>query len=98
MNSNPRRLGRSGPTVFPLALGAMGMSGGMYGPADEAESIATLHAALERGVTLIDTGDFYDTGKNELLVGKALQGKRDQALLSVKFGALRGPDGSWIGY
>lgn len=76
----------------------MGMSGGMYGPADEAESIATLHAALERGVTLIDTGDFYDTGKNELLVGKALQGKRDHALLSVKFGALRGPDGSWIGY
>lgn len=97
MNTTSRRLGRSGPTVSSLALGAMGMSGGMYGPADEAESIATVHAALEAGLTLIDTGDFYDMGKNELLLRKALAGRREQALLSVKFGALRGPDGSWIG-
>jgi len=70
---------------------------GNYGPSDEAESIATIHKALERGVTLLDTGDFYGVGHNELLVGKALAGKRDQALLSVKFGALRGPDGAWLG-
>ncbi|MDP1823940.1 MAG: aldo/keto reductase [Archangium sp.] len=97
MSITSRRLGRSGPTVSSLALGAMGMSGGMYGPADEAESIATVHAALEAGVTLIDTGDFYDIGRNELLLRKALAGRREKALLSVKFGALRGPDGSWIG-
>ena len=93
----PRTLGTVGPTVFPLALGAMGMSG-MYGPADEQESIATLHAALERGITLLDTGDFYGNGHNEMLIGRALRGRREQALLSVKFGALRGPDGSWIGF
>jgi aryl-alcohol dehydrogenase-like predicted oxidoreductase len=93
----PRRLGASGPTVFPIALGCMGMSG-MYGPADERESIATLHAALERGIDLIDTGDFYGTGHNELLIGRALQDRRGKALLSVKFGALRGPDGSWLGF
>jgi aryl-alcohol dehydrogenase-like predicted oxidoreductase len=92
-----RRLGTRGPTVFPLALGCMGMSG-MYGNADEAESIATLHAALERGVNLIDTGDFYGVGHNELLIARALEGKRDQALLSVKFGALRSPDGGWTGF
>jgi aryl-alcohol dehydrogenase-like predicted oxidoreductase len=75
----------------------MGMSK-MYGPADEAESIATIHAALERGVNLLDTGDFYGIGHNEMLIGRALQGRRDQALLSVKFGALRGPDGGWLGF
>jgi aryl-alcohol dehydrogenase-like predicted oxidoreductase len=74
----------------------MGMSG-MYGPADEAESIATIHAALEAGVTLLDTGDYYGAGHNELLIGRALRDRRDKALVSVKFGALRGPDGSWIG-
>jgi aryl-alcohol dehydrogenase-like predicted oxidoreductase len=82
--------------VFPLALGAMGMSG-MYGPADEAESVATIHAALDRGVTLIDTGDFYGMGHNELLIGRALRDRRDGAFISVKFGALRGPDSSWLG-
>ncbi|MDB4964440.1 MAG: Aldo/keto reductase [Myxococcales bacterium] len=91
-----RALGSHGPTVFPLALGCMGMSG-VYGPSDEAESIATIHAALEAGITLLDTGDFYGTGHNEMLIGRALKGRRDQALLSVKFGALRGPDGSWLG-
>jgi len=83
-----------------MALGCMGMGAdSMYGSADEAEGIATIHAALERGVNLIDTGDFYSIGKNELLVGKALTGaRRDKALLSVKFGALRGPDGAFHGY
>ena len=89
-------LGATGPRVFPIALGCMGMSG-MYGASDEAESVATIHAALERGVNLFDTGDFYGQGHNELLVGRALKGRRDRALISVKFGALRGPDGSWTG-
>jgi len=92
-----RPLGSAGPAVFPLALGCMGMSR-MYGPADEGESIATIQAALDSGINLLDTGDFYGTGHNELLLGRALRGRRQQALLSVKFGALRAPDGSWIGY
>jgi aryl-alcohol dehydrogenase-like predicted oxidoreductase len=96
-STQPRSLGAAGPSVFPLALGCMGMSG-MYGDADEGESIATLHAALDRGVTLLDTGDFYGMGHNELLIGKALRDRRDRALLSVKFGALRGPDGAWLGF
>ena len=69
----------------------------MYGPADERESIATIHAALDAGITLLDTGDYYGAGHNELLIGRALRDRRDKALLSVKFGALRGPDGSWLG-
>ena len=93
----PRRLGSTGPAVFPIALGCMGMSG-MYGPADEKTSVATIHAALESGVTLFDTGDFYGMGHNEMLLGRALQGRRDRALISVKFGALRGPEGSWLGF
>ena len=92
-----RQLGTAGPKVFPLALGCMGMSG-MYGPADESESISTIHMALDRGVTLLDTGDFYGMGHNEMLIGRALKGRRDEVLLSVKFGALRGPDGAWFGY
>jgi len=95
--TTPRRLGSAGPSVFPLALGCMGMSG-MYGPADEKTGIATIHAALESGVTLFDTGDFYGMGHNEMLLGRALHGRRDRALISVKFGALRGPDGSWLGF
>jgi aryl-alcohol dehydrogenase-like predicted oxidoreductase len=92
-----RRLGTTGPEVFPLALGCMGMSA-MYGPApDEAESIATIHAALDRGVNLLDTGDFYGLGHNELLVGRALKDRRDRALVSVKFGGLRTPGGGWAG-
>ena len=92
-----RQLGTAGPSVFPLALGCMGMSG-MYGPASETESIATIHAALDQGIALLDTGDFYGMGHNEMLIGRALRDRRDKALLSVKFGAMRGPDGSWIGY
>jgi aryl-alcohol dehydrogenase-like predicted oxidoreductase len=74
----------------------MGMSD-LYGAADESESVATIHAALDAGVTLLDTGDYYAAGRNELLIGRALRDRRDKAVLSVKFGALRGPDGSWIG-
>src|SRR6266542_3276981 len=92
-----RQLGAGGPRVFPIALGCMGMSG-MYGPADDQESIATIHAALDRGITLLDTGDFYGMGHNELLIGRALKVRRDRALISVKFGALRAPDGSWGGF
>ena len=93
-------LGSGGPRIFPLALGCMGMgAGSFYGNADEAEGIATIRAAIDAGVNLIDTGDFYSSGKNELLVGKALAGDwRDRAVISVKFGALRGPDGSVLGY
>ena len=91
-----RQLGSNGPRVFPLGLGCMGMSD-FYGPADENESIATIHAALDAGITLIDTGDYYAAGHNEMLIGRALRDRRDAALLSVKFGALRGPDGSWLG-
>src|ERR1700710_2428768 len=93
-----RKLGATGPQVSALGLGCMGMSG-MYGPADRAESIATIHAALDAGITLLDTGDFYGTGHNELLIGEALKGRRrEDVLISVKFGALRGPDNAWNGY
>jgi aryl-alcohol dehydrogenase-like predicted oxidoreductase len=91
-----RQLGSHGPRVSALGLGCMGMSD-LYGPADERESIATIHAALDAGVTLLDSGDYYAAGHNELLVGRALRDRRDTAILSIKFGALRGPDGSWIG-
>ncbi len=90
-----RQLG-NGPQVFPLGLGCMGMSD-LYGPADEGESVATIHAALDAGITLLDTGDYYAAGHNELLIGRALRDRRAKAVLSVKFGVLRGPDGSWIG-
>ena len=92
-----RKLGATGPEVFPIALGCMGMSG-VYGPAEEPESLATIHAAIDAGVNLIDTGDFYGMGDNEMLLSKALRFFREQVLISVKFGAQRGPDGSWIGY
>ncbi len=92
-----RKLGATGPEVFPIALGCMGMSG-MYGATDDAESIATIHAALDAGINLIDTGDFYGMGHNEMLIGRALRIERDQVLLSVKFGAQRAPNGTWLGY
>jgi aryl-alcohol dehydrogenase-like predicted oxidoreductase len=92
-----RRIGTNGPTVSALGLGCMGMSG-MYGPADRHESIATIHAALDAGITLIDTGDFYGMGHNEMLIGEALRGvPRQQVIVSVKFGALRDPAGGWLG-
>jgi aryl-alcohol dehydrogenase-like predicted oxidoreductase len=93
-----RRLGSTGPETAVIGLGCMGMSG-MYGHADRAESIATVHAALDAGVTLLDTGDFYGMGDNEMLLGEALRGRRrDEFLISVKFGAQRGPDGAFVGY
>jgi aryl-alcohol dehydrogenase-like predicted oxidoreductase len=91
-------LGKSGPAVSALGLGCMGMSG-MYGPADRKESLATLQAAVDAGITLLDTGDFYGMGHNELLIGEALKSiARDRVLLSVKFGGLRDPAGGWAGY
>ena len=90
-----RKLGDTGPTVSALGLGAMGMSD-FYGPADEAESIATIHAALDAGVNLIDTGDFYGSGHNEMLIGRALRDRRrEDVVISVKFGGMRTPDGGF---
>jgi aryl-alcohol dehydrogenase-like predicted oxidoreductase len=91
-----RTLGRNGPTISALGLGCMGFSGG-YGAVDDADSIETIHAALDAGITCFDTGDFYGAGQNELLLGNALKGKREKAFIAVKFGALRGPDGAWHG-
>ncbi|MFC8761440.1 aldo/keto reductase [Streptomyces sp. NPDC057193] len=96
-----RTLGTTGPQVSALGLGCMGMSA-LYGESDRAESIATIHAALDAGVTLLDTGDFYGMGHNELLIAEALRSApaaaREQALTSVKFGALRTVEGGFTGY
>ena len=84
--------------VSQFGLGAMGMSD-LYGPADRGESIATIHAALDAGINLIDTGDFYGMGHNEMLIAEALKDrKREDVVISVKFGGMRGPDGAWAGY
>ncbi|MDJ0931337.1 aldo/keto reductase [Breoghania sp.] len=92
-----RKLGRNGPSVYILGLGCMGMSG-MYGPADRQEATRTIHAALDAGINLLDTGDFYGAGHNELLIGEAVKGRpRDSFHVSVKFGALRDPEGGWHG-
>ena len=92
------QLGKGGPLVSVLGLGCMGMSG-MYGPADRVEGIATIHAALEAGINLLDTGDFYGMGHNELLIAEALRGrKREQVVISVKFGALRDMQGGFLGF
>ncbi|MFF3067390.1 aldo/keto reductase [Kitasatospora sp. NPDC057936] len=93
-----RALGAAGPLTSALGLGCMGMSD-LYGPADESESIATIHAALDAGITLLDTGDFYGMGHNELLIHDALRGRdRTDVQISVKFGAQRDPSGQWVGY
>lgn len=92
-----RRLGKNGPLVSAIGVGCMGMSD-VYGPADELESIATIHDALDVGINLIDTGDFYGSGHNELLIRDALKGRsRQNVILSVKFGALREPSGAMVG-
>jgi aryl-alcohol dehydrogenase-like predicted oxidoreductase len=93
-----RKLGSTGPTVAAIGLGCMGMSD-FYGPADRNESIATIHAALDAGITLLDTGDFYGMGHNEMLIREALAGRgRDNLQISVKFGALRDPNKGFLGY
>src|SRR5882762_4998069 len=93
-----RKLGAHGPQVSAIGLGCMGMSD-VYGPADSGESIATIHAALDAGITLLDTGDFYGMGHNEMLIREALAGKnRDNPQISVKFGALRDPNKGFLGY
>ena len=92
-----RKLGTAGPSVSAIGLGCMGMSD-FYGPADRRESIATIHAALDAGITLLDTGDFYGMGHNEMLIREALAGRnRDNLQISVKFGALRDPAMGFIG-
>jgi len=92
-----RQLGTNGPKVSAIGLGCMGMSD-LYGPADEGESLATLQAAMDAGVTLLDTGDYYGMGHNELLLREALRRvARERAVISVKFGAMRDPAGAWIG-
>ncbi len=92
-------LGRGGPVVSRAGLGLMGMSG-IYGPADDAESIATIHAAVDAGITLLDTGDFYGMGHNELLLRDALRRgiPRESVFIQVKFGGLRDPSGAFIGH
>ncbi len=93
-----RQLGSNGPQVSAIGLGCMGMSD-LYGPADEDEGIATIHAALDAGITLLDTGDYYGMGHNELLIREALRGRtRERMTISVKFGALRDAAGNWLGY
>lgn len=93
-----RQLGENGSSISAIGLGCMGMSD-VYGPADREESIATIHAALDAGITVLDTGDFYGMGHNELLLHEALTGRRrEDAFIAVKFGALRSPDGSFIGF
>jgi aryl-alcohol dehydrogenase-like predicted oxidoreductase len=91
------RLGRDGPVLSQIGLGCMAMSD-MYGPSDESESVATIHAALDAGITMLDTGDFYGMGHNEMLIRRAIEGRRKDVFLAVKFGAMRGPDGSFLGY
>ena len=91
-----RRLGRDGPEVSAIGLGCMGMSE-FYVGGSEQESIATIHHALDRGVTFLDTADMYGWGSNEELVGKAIAGRRDEVFLATKFGNVRGPNGEFLG-
>ena len=91
-----RRLGNNGPEVSAMGLGCMGMSE-FYGSGSEQESIATIHHAIERGVSFLDTADMYGVGRNEELVGRAIRDRRDQVFLATKFGNVRGPAGEFLG-
>ena len=93
-----KKLGKTGPEVSDVGLGCMAMSPGVYAPTSDEEGLATIREAIDRGVNLIDTGDFYGSGHNEMLVGRAIKGVRDKVVLSVKFGAMRAPDNSWVGF
>ncbi|MEZ4241556.1 MAG: aldo/keto reductase [Myxococcota bacterium] len=95
-NAHHVQLGRTGPSVFRIGLGCMGLSGA-YGRTDDEQSVRVIQHAVDRGITLVDTGDFYAMGHNERLVGRALAGRRDKVQISVKYGAMRDPSGGWVG-
>lgn len=92
-----RALGKNGPLLTPLGLGCMGLSG-LYGKTDDEASIKVIHSALDQGINLLNTGDFYGMGHNEMLVGRAIKDRRDKAFVSVKYGGLRSPDGGFNGF
>jgi aryl-alcohol dehydrogenase-like predicted oxidoreductase len=92
-----KKFGNNGPLLPALGLGCMSLSG-LYGPTEDESSIKVIHEAIERGIEIFNTGDFYGMGHNEMLLGRALKGRREKAFIAVKFGAVRSPDGGWLGF